>query len=64
MKEFMTIKETSTHSGLSQCYIRSRCKNGTIPHRMMGRKYMVDYEAFIELEHKLAEQSVAALSAP
>ncbi len=58
MKLFMTIKDTATHSGLSQCYIRSRCKDGTIPHRMIGTKYMVDYEAFIEREHRLAAQAV------
>lgn len=56
MKQFMSIKDTATYSGLSQFYIRNRCKNGTIPHRMMGKKYMVDYEAFIErgLENALA----------
>ena len=64
MKRFMSIKDTATYSGLSQFYIRNRCKNGTIPHRMMGKKYMVDYEAFIEREHKLAVQSIATLSAP
>jgi len=45
MKRFMSIKDTATYSGLSQFYIRNRCKNGTIPHRMMGKKYMVDYKA-------------------
>lgn len=64
MKQFMSIKDTATYSGLSQFYIRNRCKNGTIPHRMMGKKYMVDYEAFIKREHKLAVQSIATLSAP
>ena len=59
MSVFLTIKETATRSGLSQFYIRNRCKDGTIPHRMMGIKYMVDYEAFIEREHRLAAQSVA-----
>lgn len=64
MKKFMSIKDAATYSGLSQFYIRNRCKNGTIPHRMMGKKYMVDYEEFIEREHKLAVQSTATLSAP
>ena len=59
MHEFMSIKEAPTRSGLSQFYIRNWCKDGTIPHRMMGIKYMVDYEAFIEREHRLAAQSVA-----
>ena len=59
MSVFLTIKETATRSGLSQFYIRNQCKDGTIPHRMMGIKYMVDYEAFIEREHRLAAQSVA-----
>lgn len=53
---FTTIKETSTRSGLSQYYIRNRCKAGTIPCRMMGAKYMIDYEAFIVREHELAAQ--------
>ena len=64
MKKFMSIKDAATYSGLSQFYIRNRCKNGTIPHRMMGKKYMVDYEEFIERDHKLAVQSIATLSAP
>ena len=40
MSVFLTIKETATRSGLSQFYIRNRCKDGTIPHRMMGIKYI------------------------
>ena len=59
VKKFMSIKDTATFSGFSQCYIRSRCRNGTIPHRKMGIKYLVDYEAFIEQEHRLAAQTVA-----
>ncbi len=58
-RKFMSIKDTATFSGFSQCYIRSRCRNGTIPHRKMGIKYLVDYEAFIEQEHRLAAQAVA-----
>ena len=46
MSVFLTIKETATRSGLSQFYIRNRCKDGTIPHRMMGIKYMVDYSGY------------------
>ena len=62
MKPFLTIKETSTESGLSQYYIRQRCIDGTIPHRMLGNKYMIDYDAFMEREHLLAAQSCNPLS--
>lgn len=41
-KPFLSIKDTSTRSGLSQYYIRQRCIDGTIPHRMLGNKYMID----------------------
>ena len=59
MTGFMSIKDTATHSGFSQCYIRKQCKSGKVPYRMAGTKYMIDYEAFIERERKLAAQVVA-----
>ena len=46
MTGFMSIKDTATHSGFSQCYIRKQCKSGKVPYRMAGTKYMIDYEAF------------------
>lgn len=55
---FMSIKDTATHSGFSQFYIRKQCKSGTVPCRMAGTKYMIDYEAFMEREHRLAAQAV------
>ena len=61
-KPFLSIKDTSTRSGLSQYYIRQRCIDGTIPHRMLGNKYMIDYDAFLEREHLLAAQSCNPLS--
>ena len=61
-KPFLSIKDTSTRSGLSQYYIRQRCIDGTIPHRMLGNKYMIDYDAFLEREHLLAAQSCKPLS--
>ena len=59
MTGFMSIKDTATYSGFSQCYIRKQCKSGKVPFRMAGTKYMIDYEAFIERERKLAAQAVA-----
>lgn len=56
---FMSIKDTATHSGFSQFYIRKQCKSGTVQCRMAGTKYMIDYEAFMEREHRLAAQAVA-----
>lgn len=59
MTGFMSIKDTATHSGFSQFYIRKQCKNGNAPFRMAGTKYMIDYEAFMERERRLAAQAVA-----
>lgn len=61
MNKFMSIKDTATNSGLSQFYIRNQCKKGSIPCRMMGKKYMIDFEAFMEREHRLAAQAVTKL---
>ena len=61
-KPFLSIKDTSTRSGLSQYYIRQRCIDGTIPHRMLGNKYMIDYDAFFFFLHLLAAQSCNPLS--
>ncbi len=59
MTGFMSIKDTATYSGFSQCYIRKQCKSGKVPYRMAGTKYMIDYEAFMERERRLAAQAVA-----
>ena len=37
-KPFLSIKDTSTRSGLSQYYIRQRCIDGTIPHASLKEK--------------------------
>lgn len=55
MKIYMTIREASEHTGLSQFFIRSGCRTGEIPHIMSGAKYLVDLPAFLsllrEMEH-------------
>lgn len=51
---YMTIKDTSTATGLSQYLIRRLCKEGRCPHIRSGEKYLVNVEALLE---KLDEQS-------
>lgn len=51
---FMNIKAASTYTGLSQNYIRTGCKNNTVPHIMLGTKYMVDVEGLIALAKQQA----------
>ena len=53
-KTFMTIKEASTYTGLSQNYIRTGCKNKSIPHIMVGTKYMVDVEGLVAQARAMA----------
>ena len=45
---FQSIRETSRITGLSQKYIRTGCKNGTIPHIMVGVDYRVNVPLFLE----------------
>lgn len=55
MKQFLMIKEAAKESGLAQSYIRTGCKNGTIPHIKCGNKYLVNYPLFLE---RLNENSI------
>lgn len=51
---FMTIKDASTYTGLSQNYIRNGCRNNTVPHVMSGSRYMVDVKGLIDLARQQA----------
>ena len=42
MKQFMSIKETCNYTGLSQCYLRNGCRDGTVPYVKSGVKYLID----------------------
>lgn len=45
---YKTILEASAASGLSQSYLRKGCKEGTIPHIMIGSKYMINIPALYD----------------
>ena len=45
---FMSIKDTSTATGLSQKFLRNGLRSGTIPHIRVGTKYMINIPAFME----------------
>jgi len=49
MTPFMSIRDCNKHTGLSMSYLRTGCKNKTIPHIMVGDKYMIDVEGLFEL---------------
>ena len=54
MKNFQKIKEACETTGLSQFYLRSGCKAGTIPHIKSGTVYLINVPALLK---KLEEES-------
>ncbi|MGN1028199.1 MAG: hypothetical protein ACI4P4_17560 [Faecousia sp.] len=44
-KRFLSIKDASTVTGLSQYYLRAGCRAGSVPCIRSGRKYLVDVQA-------------------
>jgi len=46
---FMSIKEASICTGLSQHYIREGCKNGNLPCIKSGQKYLVDIPKMLDV---------------
>lgn len=49
MKIYMTIRETSEYTGLSQHYIRLGCRSGAIPHMRAGNKYLINVPAMLDM---------------
>ena len=45
---YKNIKETASISGLSQSYLRNGCKDDTIPHICVGKKYMINVPALFD----------------
>lgn len=39
---FQSIRKTACLTGLSQYYLRAGCKDGTIPHIMVGAEYRIN----------------------
>ena len=44
---FMKIEDACKATGLSQYYLRSGCKNGTVPHVKSGKVYYVNVPALL-----------------
>lgn len=56
MVPYQKISEACRTTGLSQFFLRSGCKNGTVPHIKSGSTYYVDVPALLG---KLREQNNA-----
>lgn len=48
MATYMKIREASRETGLSQFYLRSGCKAGTIPHVKSGTVYLINVPALLK----------------
>ena len=44
---FMTIRDASTRTGLSQYFLRNGCRDGTVPHIKSGSKYLINVPALL-----------------
>ncbi len=44
---FMKLNDARQETGLSNKFLRQGCKNGTIPHIMVGNRYMVNVPALL-----------------
>ena len=51
---FASLRDAARITGLSECFLRSGCKSGALPHLRSGRKYMLDMAA---LYRRLDEMS-------
>lgn len=55
---FQSIRETCAITGLSQLFIRNGCKNGSIPHIMVGNDYRVNVPLFLEQLNQQSKNSL------
>lgn len=39
---FQSIRDACRSTGLSQFFLRTGCRNGTVPHVRCGKRYMVN----------------------
>ena len=53
----LTIKETSEKSGLPYSFIRKKCRNNEIVHIMTGRKFLVNWDRFLDYLNGREERS-------
>ena len=57
---YQSIRNTSYITGHSQNAIRTGCKNGEIPHVMVGKEYRVNVPLFLELLDEKSRESLKA----
>lgn len=55
---FKAIKAAAQETGLSVCFIRQGCKNGTVPHIRSGCKTYVNVPALMEKLEAESRQEV------
>lgn len=54
---YMTIAEACRETGLSQFYLRSGCKDGSVPCVKSGRVYYINVPALLQkLDNKIMEE--------
>ncbi len=46
---FMSLVDACKETGLSVIYLRKGCRDGSVPHIMAGRKYLVNVVALREM---------------
>ena len=49
MIPFQKINDAVRTTGLSAYFLRNGCKNGTIPHIMSGKKYLINIPALLKM---------------
>lgn len=45
---FMSVPDASKYTGLSRCFLRDGCKNGSIPHIKTGNKFYINIPLMLE----------------
>lgn len=55
------IPQASASTGLSQYFLRSGCKNGTIPHIQSGTTYLINVPLLLETLEEQARGAIVSL---
>ena len=59
---YLSIKQASGATGLSQKYIREGCKNGKIPFLRVGNRYMINLPILLEKLDSMCENNERRLN--
>lgn len=57
-RPYLSIREACIATGLSQYYLRSGCKQGTVPHIMVGSKYLINIPLLLKLLEEESKEAV------